>query len=506
MQEVKKFVSNATYIFLDYAVMAIFSLFYWIIAGKILSPVEYGVAATAVNFVVLLSNFSGFGMSFAVWKLIPEYLGKKQIGKIGSLVKFSLKFVVLTVAIIGALLLLFSSVVTSNLKFSFDVLLVVIVSLLVLSLSNLLGYVLLGLQNPKRLFISDAVGSIFKLLVSSVLIILGFSYFGPLLGLLSCFLVVTILRLPSAFLKSGTNIDKKAVVFGYAIPALISTVAWSIFVNGQYVILTTIKSPEVTGFFAVAMILTSQIFILPNTITQALFSITSGLSVSSNKRKKQNYMINLVFRYVLFITLPIVMFMILFSKPIVLLFSSQQYLPATELFPILAIGSLVYACGNVFLTSLYASGKPQVNRNIHLISVLTFLLLSIPLTYLFSSFGLAVAYTSAIFVLSLLSYIFIRKHLHIILPKKTILKLVIAIALSFGFFYTATLFTTGFIWGLIWAGLSMAIYILTLLILGFYIKDDINIIKMFVDGIPVFKKQINMILDFISEYAQNTIS
>jgi len=201
-----------------------------------------------------------------------------------------------------------------------------------------------------------------------------------------------------------------------------------------------------------------------------------------------------------------VMLMILFSKPIVLIFSSEKYLPATELFPILAIASLIYACGNVLLSSLYASGKPEIHRNIVIVTTLLFLLFSIPLTYLFSSLGLAIAYLIAVSILTFLSYIFIRKYLHISLPKKAIMKLLIAIALSFSFFYIAASFTTGLLIGLVWAGISMGIYLLSLLLLGFYVDDDITIIKMFAERIPLFKKQIFMILDFISRYTQKTIS
>ena len=512
MEEVKKLISDTSFIFSDYIATAVLSFFYWVVAGKLLFPEQYGIVATTVNFINFLSTFSMFGLGYVVWKLIPEYLERKQKNKIGSLIRFSLKVIFLLLLLIGTLLLFFSQVVTSSLKFSFEVLLIVIASMVALTISSFFSHILLGFQDPKKLFITDAIGHVLKLIISLLLIFLNFSYFGPLLGFLTCFLTIAVIRIipltggTNIPLNTGADIDKKMIIFKYAIPALISTIALNAFINGQYLILTFIKNPEITGFFAVAMLLTSQIYVIPTILTQALFPITSRLSVSISKQKRQNYMINLVFRYILFVSLPMAMLMILFSKPIVLIFSSEKYLPATELFPILAIASLIYACGNLLLTSLYASGKPEINRNIVIVTTLAFLLFSIPLTYLFSSLGLAMAYMVAVSILTSLSYIFIRKYLHIALPKKAILKLLIAIMISFGFFYVAASFTTGLLIGLLWAGISMGIYLLSLLLLGFYVKDDITIVKMFAERAPLFKKQVHTILDFISKHTQNTIS
>jgi O-antigen/teichoic acid export membrane protein len=502
----KKLISNTTYLFLDWAILTTMSFLYWIIAGKTLLPEEYGIVSTSTNLALVLGGLSLLGINSATWKLLPEYLERKEHGKVRALIKFSLKFALISNISLGVILVLLSWNIAPFLKVSPEVVWIIVVTIIFYSLAVQVGAILLGFQKMREVFIYDIYCNIVKVVASSILIFLGFRYFGALIGFLLSFLVLLFFRISSISLRGRTDgIDKKTIMFEYASPAFIAGIAWLLFQNGQYVLLTVLQSSEATGIFTVAMIITSVITTLPAIMTNALFSITSQLSVN-DARKKQSYLIKLVFRYALLVSLPVAIFFVLFSKPIILIFSRPEYLQATQLFPILTLAAVIYGCGNIFLNNLYALGEPKVNRNIVIVTTATFLLLAIPLVYTYSALGLCLAYLITVTVLALLSYFFIKKRLKKVLPSKSILKLIVASLISLAVLYFLASFTEGILYGLIFSLISGLIYLSVLIPMKFYTREDVKILELFANKSPIFRKQIRQFLKIFSKFAQNFIS
>lgn len=507
----EKLISNTFYLLLNWFSISVLSFFYWLVAGKTLLPQEYGIVSTSVNLISLLSGIAILGLGIAVWKLIPEYLAKRQKKKVSGLIKFSLKAILISNLLIATLLLIFYPFLTSVLKVPFTVIFIVAISLIILSFSTQLGSILYGFQNMRKVFTTHVAGHLTKIIVAAFLIFLGFSYFGPIIGFAIGFLLTALLRIGSIRLRTQAgSIDKKFVMLGYALPALIAGLAVIIFSNSPYIILTGITNPEVTGIFTVAMILTSMIALIPGTLSTALFAIISQLSGATNAKERQKNLIQLVFRYALFLSLPVAIFLVLFSEPVILIFSRPEYLGASQLFPILALAAIIYGCGNIFLSNLYAIGKPKINRNITIIATLIFLASSIPLTYKFyaidplskvlPAFGLSLAYIFSVSILFLISFFYMRKFIGLVLSLKNISKLIFASLISLSFLYFVTRFVSGII-SFCFAIIAGIIYLLTLLLLRFYSREDVEVIKYAAEKLP-FKKRILGLAEFLSKYTQ----
>ena len=497
----KKLISNTVYLFLDWLVLTSMGFLYWIIAGKTLLPEEYGIVSTSVNFAVVLGGLSFLGINVATWKLIPEYLEKKEIRKIKALIKFSLKIVIISNVLLAIILTVLSWHLASALKVTVPVIWITVLIIVVYSLATQIGSIIYGFQNMKKFFMTDCYCQLTRVATSTILIFLGFRYFGPLIGLFLGFLILTVLRLFSIPFKGKTEkIDQRHIMFEYSLPAFIAGLAWILFINGQYVLLTILQNPEVTGIFTVAMIITSIIATVPAIMTNALLPIISQLSANYKANKKQSYLIKMVFRYAIFISLPISIFLVIFSRQVILIFSRPEYLEATQLFPVLALAAIVYGCGNVFLNNIYALGKPKVNRNIVIVTTTIFLLLAIPLTSKFSALGLSLAYLSAVTILALLSYFFIKKYSKITLPWGSILKLVAASLISLIFLYFITSFTQGLFFGLIFAFISGLIYLSVLIPMKFYMMEDVRALELVANKSPILRKQISCLAKFLSKH------
>ena len=261
---------------------------------------------------------------------------------------------------------------------------------------------------------------------------------------------------------------------------------------------------EIVGFFAVAMTISLPIQIIPNILSSALFPITSGLSTDKNGKSRQAYLIKLVFRYSLLFVLPVVIFLIIFSKYVIIFFSKTEYLPAVFILPFLVLAAMFFGLASLFLGSLYAIGQPKKYRDCFIIVTSIYFVLAIPLTYYFSDKGLAISYLFSTFLFLILSFYFLNKYLKIKLPINDIRNIIISIIASSSFlllfksiiynFWVAGIFVLS-------AGL---IYFFILLKLNFYIKEDLKVLDFIGEKSPILNKQIIEFKNYLSKFVKKS--
>jgi O-antigen/teichoic acid export membrane protein len=353
----------------------------------------------------------------------------------------------------------------------------------------------------KRIAISRPIANLTKVVFTVILIYLGFSYFGPLLGfILQSFLILLINFPLKHFIGPSGYINKKYIMTNYVMQAFFISLLWLILNQTPYIILTILKNNTATGIFTVASVITSEIAVIPSILSDALFPINSQLCIYRNAKKNQCYLIKLIFRYSLFIMLPITVFLITFSKPIILFYSSSDYLEAYNLFPILSIASLFFGCGVILLNNLFAIGKPKIQRNILVVTSLSFLLLSVPLTIIFSALGISLAYSLSVIILSFLSFYYIKKYLHFNIPFTDIKKLLTGSIVSLIFLYFMSLFVRNLYLGIILFFVACFIYFIILIPLKFFKEDDIIVINYIEKKSPILKKELNKFKNFLSKF------
>lgn len=497
----KKLVSNALFLFLDWFIIFVFSLLFWFIVGKMLLPQDYGIIATSISIMTLLTSIVMLGLSVTLGKLIPEYLAKKQTRRISSLIKFSIKTVLISNLVVASILIIFSSQLAQLLKFTQEVIYFIVLGTLFNSLLTIFGAVIYGFQNMRKLTLTDFYGNFTKVVIPPILILFGFGYFGPIIGMVMSMVVICLTRFEFSWIKTNFNRVNKREVIKYSLAAFIGSIAWIMFHQVQYIILTILKNPEITGIFAIGLVLSSPLFVIPNILTASLFPIISQLCADRDGRRRQSYLMSLLFKYLLLISLPLATALALFSKPIILLFSQPQYLPATKLLPLLAFGAVFFAYGNFFLSNLYAIRKPTINRNISVATAVLFLALALPLTYLYSSFGLASAYFTSTVILTLVGYYYLKKHLPFDIQFKNIFKIVFSLLVFLGLLYVADVIVYNFFVKLAIAFIAGLVYLIVLIPLKFYSVEDIKIINAVGEKIPTYlRKYIKYLSKFLMKF------
>jgi len=502
MSLTRKMFSNSVYLFLDLLTVNFLGLFFWFFTGRFLLPDEVGIVSTSINLALLLSSLSLLGFQGVLLKLIPEYLEKKQNKKIVTLSRFTLKVILISNTIIILILLLFSSIIQSILKIPFQALAFSTALLLSFTFSTFFGCIMLGFQNMRLFFFTDLIGTIMKLLLTILLLTLGYGYIGPLTGVLIGYILIDLRRFRKSwfFPSNKEEIDGKELFSNYALPYFTSLIAGLVFSNFQIVLLASLQGQYVTGGYSIAFLIASVISIIPGVLSQALFPIISMLSVG-NKIKKQSYLIQLVFRYAVFVMLPAATFLIFFSNPILLLLR-KEYIEVGNILSILTIASFFFGLGNIFLSSLYAIGKTKLNRNIWIACALIFLLISPIFINIYSSHGLAISYLVSSTIFLFLGYHFIKKLTLLKINWKNLSKLILAFLLLLIFFKIADIIQANLIIKILFAILGGVSYLLALIPLRFYTKEDVRILSIISEKLPFGKKQLLFLIDLLSNWLE----
>ncbi len=501
-----KLIGNSAFLFLDWIAITALSLVFWLIIGKTLPREVYGIVATALNIILILSSVALLGLHTTITKLVSEFKEKNQMGKIRNLVRFSMKIGLSISLGVSAVVGILSPILSPILNLPVEVIITVSVGIFLFSLLTITNSIMYAFQSMKRVMKTDFVGNIVKVVVAFILISLGFSYFGPLAALIIGVLTIILLRLDTLLLARKTEESLKAPslnfrsVFTYSISALVASIAMIGFSNTPNIILNALTNPAVTGLFAISLTITSPIFSIPGVLNSALFPITSGLSAEKGGKASQKILISMVLRYTSFITLPIIAILLTFSGTIILFFSSGEFLPAIQLLPIVGAAGFFFGLGGILNNSIYAIRKPVISRNIIIITMVIFLALSIPLSILFSATGMAMAYLISVFIYWAVSAFYLRKLIKLSLEWVSMLKVFVAVLIFSAILFGIDSFISSKIIKLIGVIFASVIYLLTLIPLKFYKKEDLRILYFLSQRSPFGKRVFIRMYGLLSKY------
>jgi len=494
MKNNTKIFSNSFYLLLDLAVITLLSFIFWFILGRLLTPAETGVVFTSWGLSSIISVLTIFGLQSALVKLISENENDK---KVSAFIQISFKYVLIANVTAFLLIILLHQYFSSLIGFTFLITLLTGLNVFIVSLSNLSSAVLGGFQSMKKIFTTDFIGYTFKILAIPILVFIGLSSTGALIALFGTFFLIFILRAKPSWFSFKTSSEIRSTIFKYSLPSFVSGIAGIVFSNIQYVILTIIKNAQATGIFGYAMLVTSPLDLITITFGSALFPIISNLS-TRNSGKTQSYLLNLITRYSLMIVLPAAVFLAYFGKPFFLIFF-PQYVSAIILFPFLIPAAIIFGIASIFSGSIFALRKPHITRNISVIMTLSFIGLSIPLTQMFSSNGLAAAYLISTVIMLLLSYFYISKLISLKIPFLSLTKLILATILFFIFLVISGSIVASIFVKIFFVAIGFVFYVLGLFLVKFFIKEDVDILRAFERRLPIMKKQIHFVADFIEK-------
>lgn len=240
------------------------------------------------------------------------------------------------------------------------------------------------------------------------------------------------------------------------------------------------------GYYAAARKLSLIITGMAVAITTVLFPAISNLH-SENKIKSIKNTVKGAMRYISMLSLPVIVFMIVFPGEIIHILLSNKFLPAVPVFRVLAFQAFLASFFRPINQTIPGIDKPKLMMKIGMtangINIFLNIILipdsifGIPL-FGFKEIGAASATLTAVIISSLLGYYYVNKLIGIDLPLGTLYHLGSATVSSFILFnFHKYILPITRIYHLIGYGLAMlGIYTALLYVSGEFTKQDWNYI------------------------------
>lgn len=461
--------------------------------------------------IVFVGNLANKALNAVILIYLARYLGSSDFGKYSFVIAYLFFFSVIAMLginrivvreisqdktlqghIIGNALsirlilsisaIVFSMIIVNLLGYPSDIKVLVYIyslSLIFTSISATYATILEAKLKMVYSVLSDIVGVIVSLILIIFIIFFKGSIIHVMIALVvsSVFQLLTTLYFSQKFVKPRFEFNSfySKRILNASILTGLTYFLWSIYYRIDVLMLSLMKAVEVVGYYSAAYTLVAAFEIFPKAIFTSFFPLMSESSKNSKELFEKIYETN--FRLMGMIALPIAIFVTIFSKEIILLIYTDDFLQSSFALSIL-IWSIVFLFFNtLFANLLIAMGKEKMTAYITGILALVNIVLNYLLIPQYSYIGASIATVFAAFLGAIIYFYYIYIHIIKRLFAVIILKLIILNAI----FYTI-LITFKFMPFVLLIAMSTGIYILLLVLSKCVTKEEVSLLKSIIGG------------------------
>ncbi len=195
-------------------------------------------------------------------------------------------------------------------------------------------------------------------------------------------------------LSNDTNSFSYSFIAHKSYPMAISSLAIFLMMTFDIVFLKKFKGDETVAYYAIAMKLVSILFMINNSVYISV-SLKIAQLYTDNNKKQLSKALKQSARMIVALTLPVVLFVCLFSENI-LYFFGENYTQSKQALLILMAGQLFASFFGVSAIYLNMTGRQSVFQIVLIFAVLLNLILNIILIPMYSMTGAAIAFVSSL--------------------------------------------------------------------------------------------------------------
>lgn len=488
---------------------------YRFIMAAVLGPAAYGVLNATLQFQGILQVLSAGGIPPAIAKYISEFTALDEKTLARQTVYTSLKIMLILGIVFGFLMVFFIapflseyfSAKTPGLLYPLQAVgLIVPFSVVVGAFRGTFQ----GVFKMEYILATRATEQISMIIFATILVLLGYSAFGAVMGSVIAFAasaLVSIIIFQKYMWRYIPKVDNeysfsfseelklaKKIVF-FAFPVTITALAeMAIFAISTFVIAKYLGSVFVGYFGAADPISRFPLIISSSIATTILPAVSSAFSI-----KNQNLLTKYVlqsYKYSMAVIIPMAVGISLFASPILELTFPSLVASAPAL-SVLVVGMTFYSMFAISSGIIQGIGNPRIPMYVLVFGAITTFVLNVLLVPNYGITGAAIATTLACFMMMLpilgLSFKLTKTKLpYIFFSKSIIAVLVMSVVI---------LILPNTILGLI-IGLLLCpiIYLLSLILLKAFDKEDLITIRRFSHKFGFLHDLIDKFLCFIEKY------
>lgn len=395
----------------------------------LLNNYAYGILTIISPFQNILQTLAAGGLPPTISKYVSEYNATNQKENSYKLILVSIKIAILLGITFGLLMIFFIAPLLVKIYNNNSLLLPLQIIGLIVPFSAIVGVfrgIFQGTYEMTHILTSRAIEQITMILSAIVLIILGFSVVGAIFGSVIGFfssLISVIIILHKYFLDIFQGMLKLKMDFKEEIKIAYKIISFSIPVIltaiseiGIYSMTTTIMPLFITiseiGYFGIAEPIARLPLMISNSLATTILPVTSEMFASKNTNILKKYMFNAL-RYNLIIMVPICLFIMIFSKEVLLVmfFTKPFYSKGANVLTILTLGMFFYSIFAITSSMIQGAGKPKSSMYLLIGGFIQILLLSFIFIPYFGVNGGAISTTLTTATMTLISLIYLNKHI-----------------------------------------------------------------------------------------------
>jgi O-antigen/teichoic acid export membrane protein len=391
-------------LFLGVSISSVVSAAGVIILMRLLTPSEYGLVAIAMISPTLISLFRDWGMNSAMIKYVAQYRSENKIAKVRNIVASGILFeLVVGVTLSLSSFLLAGFLATNLFHRSETKTLIEIASLIILAGSFFTASqsVFTGFERMEFNSLIMICQSCFKCFLASLLVLLGYSSLGAVVGQTVAVVITGVIGIVIFFLIFYRNIRGRKndelnfsgtlkTMLRYGLPLSVSTILSGFLPQFYYFMMAIYCSDSAIGNFQAAVNFTVLITFFTIPIATVLFPAFSKL-----KPEKEMETLRIVFqssvKYAAMLTIPATVMVMVLSNPLVFAIVGTKWSDVPFFLILYSISFLYSGLGNLSLENfLNGLGETKVTMKLALISLGVGLPLSLTLIPMFGIPGLIV--------------------------------------------------------------------------------------------------------------------
>jgi O-antigen/teichoic acid export membrane protein len=394
-----------------------------------LSVDGYGLFYAVFGFITFFTIFKDFGLLTALSKQTPEFSARRRANELNNAAITVLLFQLAFSLLIGLLLLIFSSFLTTQyfrdpaamtllwlLVFYFLFSIVVDwISALFIGMQMLTTYALLNLG--KMLAILLLALWLFRLHLGVLAPAVAYLLMPPLMFLF--FFPRIQKRIPQLSLRRF-SFDGKLVrsLFRFGLPVALMSSGGILLITVDTVMLTYFSTLEQVGLYNVAVPTVSILLYLSYALTIVLLPLISEMMAKGDVAHLEP-LVQAIHRYSLLIVVPVSLAVFFFPELVINLLFGAKYLGAVPALRILAIGTIFTTLANINLTILLGVDEPLEAARTVLFGAFANIVCNLVLIPRYGIAGASVATAASFFLTMVLSYRSLRNKLRISVPLRT---------------------------------------------------------------------------------------
>lgn len=368
----KKLGENMSYLFWNAISVNTLGIIFWLLLSIFLTADDFGKISYINSLSLFFVNLFTIGVFSAVWKYCSENKFKKIF-----LISFIFTSIFPTFLI---LMFLFSINLHLNIHLTFLTFLLSITLIFSIYFEN----ILYGYQEFKKIFYSNLVASIFRIIfILSFYFINQISVTTALVSTILELMIAAIFKLIFSFkyivfrVKFEINFREFKRFFSFAISSFLSTFSSNFFPNFLVIFSFLYISSTIAGVVYFSQLIYSVISFFPLIIINASLPIISNLVVR-NKVEQSFSLVKPLFKISLIIILPLIFLVSIYIINILNIIGVQteliQYSP--NIFLIISVSSTFLLLSNIFFSFLFSLSKIRYTYYIEIFSVLLLFILS----------------------------------------------------------------------------------------------------------------------------------